>query len=394
MLNQQMNDLMNGHSKRELVQLARAKGFKGDSERIAINCEDGQTLTGKAAIAYWLVNGDEGRVMDEQRDDQQAEQAEQTPPPPKAAASKPAKPANLDAAKAAQMAELLGELFKPALDADEIRGIVRQEVEKLPVQIQRIVVDYQQIERKVEGHTHAAFDKVVKLAGIRQNILLVGPAGCGKTQLAHQVADSLGLQFGMISCTAGMSESQLTGWLLPVEAGGAFSYVPARFVDLYENGGLFLLDEIDAADENTLLVMNAALANGHLHIPTRTNNPSAKRHPDFVCIAAANTFGHGGNMIYAGRNKLDGATLDRFRAGIVAMDYDEKLESQIVDSEVLAWALPIRKQINSLNLRRVMSTRVMLDFTKQKQALGFGKDDWKQSYFADWTKDELNKMAA
>jgi hypothetical protein len=67
MLNQQMNDLMNGHSKRELVQLARAKGFKGDSERIAINCEDGQTLTGKAAIAYWLVNGDEGRVMDEQR---------------------------------------------------------------------------------------------------------------------------------------------------------------------------------------------------------------------------------------------------------------------------------------------------------------------------------------
>ena len=378
MLNSQIQQLMDSHSKRELVAMARSKGFKGDSERIEILCDDGQKLTGKAAIAHWLVHGDSD-------DNQQQAQDEAKP-------EKPAKPATMDAAKAAQMASLLGELFKPALDADEIRGIVKDEVEKLPRQIKRIVVDHKLIEREVDGYTHQAFERVVKLASIRQNILLVGAAGCGKTALAHQVADSLGLEFGMISCTAGMSESQLTGWLLPVQAGGTFSYVPARFVELYENGGLFLLDEIDAADENTLLVMNAALANGHLHIPTRTDKPSAKRHSDFVCIAAANTYGHGGNMIYAGRNKLDGATLDRFRAGIVPMDYDEKLEAQIVDSEVMEWALPIRKKIKELNLRRVMSTRVMLDFTKQKLALGFGRDDWKQSYFADWTKDELAKV--
>lgn len=64
-------------------------------------------------------------------------------------------------------------------------------------------------------------------------MLLIGPAGCGKTTLAQQIADGLGLRFGMISLAAGISESALVG---------RFVYVPASFVDFYENGGLFLLD--------------------------------------------------------------------------------------------------------------------------------------------------------
>lgn len=265
-------------------------------------------------------------------------------------------------------------------------------VDNMPTRIERIVVDPQKVERKVEGHVHKAFERVLKLAGIRQNILLVGPAGCGKTNLAHQVAQALGLPFSMNSLSSGMSENQLTGWLLPVEAGGKFRYVPASFVTAYENGGVHLLDEIDAGDENTLLVINAALANGQMHVPQRHENPIIKRHPDFVCIAAANTFGHGADMIYAGRNKLDGATLDRFRAGMVKMDYDAQLEQAISNPEVLAWALQIRDGIANSRLRRVMSTRAILDFSKQADALGFTKADWEESYFADWSRDELAKV--
>lgn len=277
------------------------------------------------------------------------------------------------------------------VDADAVREIVKAELAHSPatrIEVARLDGTV----HKVEGFTHAALAKTVKLASVRQNILLVGSAGCGKTALAHQVADALGLSFAMTSCSGGMSENQLTGWLLPIESGGKFAYVPAAFVKAYEFGGVFLLDEIDAADENTLLVINAALANGHMHVAQRHESPIIKRHADFVCIAAANTYGHGADMIYAGRNKLDGATLDRFRAGIVKMDYDPVLEMNIVDAQVLSWGCAIRSAISQYKLRRVMSTRVMLDFTKQKQALGFGISDFEESYFADWTRDELAKI--
>lgn len=338
-----------------------------------------------------------------------------------------AKPVNGNgSADAQELLDLLSRVVKPKaaeIDADQVAGIVQEakdemsaeleaEIEakvntlrdeiargleqiakntKPQVQIEKVVVT-QAIERKVEGKTHKVFDKVVKLAALRKNILLVGPAGCGKTKLAHQVADSLGLSYFGISCTAGMSESQLTGWLIPVGEGGKFVYVPSNFVNSYENGGVFLLDEADAADANVLMVVNQALANGGFFIPQRTSNPFCKRHPDFVCIAAANTFGHGGDMIYAGRERLDGATLDRFRSGIIHMDYDADLEKALIDPEVLAWGTAIRKQIGDMKLRRMMSTRVMIDFTDQKAAYKWGKAEWEASFYADWTRDELNKV--
>lgn len=245
--------------------------------------------------------------------------------------------------------------------------------------------------KKIAGLVHSRFERVYKLASLRQNVMLVGPAGCGKTQLAEQVAEALGLSFNFLSCSAGMSESQLQGWLLPTGDDGKFNYVPAAFVNTYENGGVFLLDEMDAADENLLLVINSALANGKFAIPQRFENPTAKRHADFVMIGATNTYGNGADRVYAGRNQLDGATLDRFRTGVTTMDYCPNVESALVDSTVLQWGAAIRSKINACKLRRVMSTRVLLGYTAQKNA-GFTMADWEESYFADWSRDELTKV--
>ena len=236
------------------------------------------------------------------------------------------------------------------------------------------------------------FPKLIMLAKLRQNILLVGPSGAGKSYISRKLAEKLNLPYGEQSCTAGMSESHLMGYLLPIKEGGTFAYVPSIFVNLYENGGIFLFDEMDAADSNTLIIINSALAADSFYVPQRHKNPEVKKHKDFIAIGAANTLGHGEDMVYAGRNQLDGATLDRFRAGIIEFDYSATVEEKLVDPQVLAWGRKIREKIKTHKLDRILSTRVMRDFTNQAQRYNLGEKEWNESYFADWTEDEIKKI--
>lgn len=242
--------------------------------------------------------------------------------------------------------------------------------------------------KRMEGVMPPEFETVLQLAAERKNIMLVGPAGCGKTFLAGKVAEAFDMRFSSQSCTEGMSESLLTGWLLPVGDSAQFKYVQSEFVDIYENGGVFLLDEIDAADPNVLVFINQAIANGQFTLPQRYEKPLVKRHPDAVIMAAANTFGNGADMVYVGRNQLDAATLDRFRVGMVAMDYSVDVEQSLINPDVLEWGWEVRKRIVANNLQRIMSTRLMIDASDM-----YTKQDWTmgriaKSYFADWSPEE------
>ena len=255
--------------------------------------------------------------------------------------------------------------------------------------------------KRVKGVLPKEYERIVQLASQRIPVMMVGPAGCGKTYIAAKVAEALeytvgpkkgkSLAFYDQSCSAGVSESIFTGWLLPVEKGGSFDYVASPFITAYENGGAFLLDEMDASDPNMLTFLNKAIANDSFYLPQRHKNPLVKKHPDFVVLAAANTFGKGADAEYVGRNALDAATLDRFRAGMVHMDYSAEVEGTLVHPDVLTWGLAVRKFIYANRLRRIMSTRVLLDMTKMTENCGWGKDDWEAAFFADWSRDEMDR---
>lgn len=245
---------------------------------------------------------------------------------------------------------------------------------------------------RMHGRVHEKFAEILDLAAQRMEILMVGPAGCGKSHLAEQIAKALGLRFGSISCSAGMSEGQITGRLIPTGDGGRFEYQRSQFVEFYEEGGVFLLDEIDAADANVLLVINQALANGHLPVPNRTDNPQARRHPDFILIAAANTFGNGANRMYVGRNQLDESTLDRFRIGQVVMNYDEMLEQSLLsDGDLLNRLWTIRRRAADCQLRRVISTRFIAKAAQMK-AVGWSSEKIIGQLVCGWTEDEKTKV--
>jgi hypothetical protein len=244
-----------------------------------------------------------------------------------------------------------------------------------------------------KGLFHAQFEKIAKLVKARMNVFIYGPTGCGKSHICHQVAETLGLRFAFTSCTAGMSEGVLGGRLLPVGKNGTFEYVVSEFVDCYENGGVFLLDEIDAADANVLLLVNAALANGRMAVPNRPDKPYAVRHPDFVCVAAANTVGTGADRMFSGRNKLDAATLDRFAIGKVFMGYDERVEADLCPDAALRNTLTkYRKAIMDNRLERAMSTRFMKDAYVMITKHGFTMDDVNTAFFQGWRDDEKAKI--
>jgi dynein-related subfamily AAA family protein len=194
-------------------------------------------------------------------------------------------------------------------------------------------------------NAHRVFGYVFTLAEARIPIMLVGPAGSGKSFMARDLAEAFeekyGEQFakeweakkgkkfdgvfpyGEVPLTAGATPSWLAG------AQTMKGYVSRPFVDIYRDGGVFCFEEIDAADPNMLLLVNNALANESFFNPV--TGEEILKSKFFIPCATANTWGIGANRMYTGRDRLDAATLDRFRVGRVEVDYDPTVERAIVD---------------------------------------------------------------
>ena len=265
----------------------------------------------------------------------------------------------------------------------QINVKVEKEVAKLKPTLIRIP---ERKDVKIEGKQHKVFKDVLYYCQIERQVFIAGPSGSGKTYMASQVAKGLGVQFKHISCSAGLSEAHLLGRML-----FDGTYVKSDFVDCYENGGVFLFDEIDAADANTLLVVNSALANGSMSVPNRKENPVAKRHKDFICICAGNTWGSG-SIEYSGRNYMDAAFMDRFAASKVVVDYDEALEKDICDSHALYTTLNnLRKAVAENKIRRIISTRVFISAKRQHET-GKSIKAFVNSLMVDWSQEEKSKI--
>lgn len=283
------------------------------------------------------------------------------------------------------------------IDEARVRALVEDAIAKTNGngQAHHITITIDDVTREIEGKVHRMFDPLLRLCrgrkrdGSRNNVLIVGPAGCGKSHAAKQVAEALELSYGFISLSAGISESHLIGRFIPSGDNGRFEYREAPFVKFYRDGGVFCLDEVDAADENVLLVINGALANGHLRLPDGT---TVARHADFVCIACANTFGNGADRQYVGRNQLDAATLDRFVAARLQFDYDTIFEKSVARPDVCRWAQKLRERVERAQLRRVVSTRFILDASDLIDSKAATLDEVKRSLLLDWTDSELSSI--
>jgi cobaltochelatase CobS len=216
----------------------------------------------------------------------------------------------------AQLASLLGELTTATVDATQVHAIVDERLRGLVLPVQ-VEIKRDGVVRKVEGLAHKVLATVIKRMQ-RKHVLMVGPAGTGKSHIAHQAADALGFEFYSISLTPQTPASAITGYMTATG-----EYIGTAFRQAFEHGGVFLFDEADNGHPSTLGIINSALANGSMAFP----DGMVKRHADFRCVASANTYGRGPDRAYVGRQALDAAFLDRFT--VLTVDVDEALEEAL-----------------------------------------------------------------
>lgn len=218
---------------------------------------------------------------------------------------------------------------------------------------------YGTIHRKVEvelGETkvefkeilHEKFETVLKFVKMDEPVFLTGQAGTGKNVLCKQVAKALGLDFYFTNAVT--QEYKLTGF---TDAMGVFH--ETEFYKAFKNGGIFMLDEMDASIPEVLVILNSAIANRYFDFPAPIGYVEA--HPDFRVIGAGNTFGLGADYEYVGRNQLDGASLDRF--AMVRIDYDRNIELSITenDSDLVDFCEEFRNASNRAGVRTIVSYR-------------------------------------
>jgi MoxR-like ATPase len=228
------------------------------------------------------------------------------------------------------------------------------------------------------GACHKQVPELVKLASMRQATFLVGPAGSGKTTACRQAAEALALSFEYTAFSSQSTKTDLYGF---IDAHGV--YRETSFRRMYENGGFWLGDEMDAAAANILLTLNAAIDNGFASFPDKM----VKAHPDFMCFAAGNTYGKGRDRQYVGRNELDAASLDRF--WFMAFDYDEAFEASLATDS--SWTLEvqsIRKAVFDLGERLVVSPRASIKGSKLIVA-GFTREQCRESLIFRGANQEL-----
>lgn len=208
-------------------------------------------------------------------------------------------------------------------DWTEVRDRVTK-IEHLIKRVQTFEVTNNGVTHKTTGLQHFKFAQLLKLAtslpSDRRNIWITGPAGSGKTFAAEQLANTLGLPYEFLGAID--TPYKLSGYLNPTG-----QYVSTAFRRIYEGGGVILLDEIDAGSAGALLEINAATAGNWASFPDKM----VRRHADCYILAAANTWGFGGDSNYVGRNKLDAAFLTRFLT--LSWPYDEVLEREVAQHD-------------------------------------------------------------
>lgn len=217
-----------------------------------------------------------------------------------------------------------------------------------------ILNDITQID--VQFMDHPKMEDVVKSMNLHHKVMLVGPAGTGKTFMVAEIAERMNLPFYKYSCSRDSSVHDLLGYKQPRSE----EYLETVFLKAYEQGGVFLVDEYDAMSGDMSLFFNGVADNSKfISIPHRDSAPVAKKHKDFYLVMCGNTWGKG-SIEFSGRDFQDMALMDRFRLCRHHIGYHNALEKEWMGVNY-NYAIALRESLEKIG--NYLSTRNIEDIS-------------------------------
>lgn len=169
------------------------------------------------------------------------------------------------------------------------------------------------------------YGTAAKLVDAGLPVYLVGPAGTGKGQFVTWYAARVNKPVRVVVGSGDMAGREL--YIARRDAsGGTVTNVPGPITRAATRGEVAFLDEVDGFDANALLPLNSIL-NGDKFVSVPVLG-EIRIHPETRIIAAANTNGRSKDRAYSGRNRLDGAFLNRF-AAMIQTGYEGEIDRKV-----------------------------------------------------------------
>jgi MoxR-like ATPase len=160
------------------------------------------------------------------------------------------------------------------------------------------------------------YDDLKSLIERGEPVLMIGPAGVGKTRAVEEIFKERGQKLEIVSCTPRTTSNDLEGAtdLVVKEGHQVTEFTPAAPAIASREGYGLLLDEADAAPSEAMYSMYRLLDAKPMHIVRKGYESAIPLNKEFRVVGTQNTEGRGDDRgLYHGRAYQDEAFLDRWR---------------------------------------------------------------------------------
>lgn len=197
----------------------------------------------------------------------------------------------------------------------------------------------------------------------KKNVSVQGHAGTGKTTSFMTFAAKNGLEFGSMSCNAGVEPSQFFGRYVPNEE-GKLVWRDGLFTHFFRNGGVLVIDEANFLPQKIASVLHGVLDDRRVLTLLEHDGEVITAHENLLIAMCWNDG-------YKGTSRFNEAFSDRFYVKL-NFEYDTDIEKKFIPSNtLLELAKSMRADTVAGTYETPVSTRLLKQFVDLAQNLSY-----------------------